>query len=301
MAKRPDNFSGNDLTSPLNRIPPGKAALATNVRSYIEGGFTLRNGLGNPIIVVDSSINSLLRMNDTTPNGPVGGYCYIVGTDIGAIYAGDESVATGLSGSPVSIVPFRPNTSVQPWAYIGDNSEDVVLRTTYALNDSSATFDCFGQIKVRSDGLVYKTGIKEPPLAPTVTTESSGVTTTGVLLATTIPWTHYAGQNPNYDYGELYGLPNPGTPNPVDGTAPFIVDCANATTITITALSGIANINGNAAATPTTAGPAVGSTNPGGYVQTAGSPTPPATVSVVVGAFTDGAGNVIAAGVAPLY
>jgi hypothetical protein len=300
VAKRPDNFSGTDLTSPLNRIPPGKSALASNVRSYIEGGFTLRNPLGNPIITVDSTINSLQRMNDTTPAGPVDGYCYVLGTDTGNIYVNATKEATGLSGNPVSIVPFRPNASVQPWAYTADKSEDVVLNTKYALNGTPTIFGCFGQIKVRSDGLAYKTGIKEPALAPTVTTESTGVTITGTLAATAIPWTNYAGQNPNYDFGELNGLPNPGSPNPVDGTAPFIVDCANATTINITALSGTATVNGGTKG-PTSPGPAVGSTNPGGYVQVAGSPTPPSTVSVVVGAFTDGAGNVIAAGVAPLY
>lgn len=300
MAKRPDNFGGTDLTSPLNRIPPGKVAIAQNCRAYVDGGFSLRNGLGDPVITVDASVNSLCRMNDTTPDGPPSGYCIISATDDGRLYVDSGAVATGLSGNPVSIVPFRPNTSVQPWGYIGDNSENVTLQTRYALNDSSATFNCFGQVKVRSDGLVYKTGIQEPPLAPTVTTQSSSKKVNGILAATTIPWTNYSGQNPNYNYGELSGPPNPGTPLPVDGTAPFIVDCANASTITITALAGTATVNGSPTA-PTGPGPTPGSTNPGGYVQVPGSPTPPGTVSVVVGAFTDGSGNVIPAGVAPLY
>lgn len=167
MAKRADSFSGIDLTSPLNRIPPGKAALAVNVRAYVEGGFTLRNGLGNAIIAVDSSINSLARMNDTTPAGPEDGYCLVIATDSGSMYVGSEKVASGLSGNPVSIVPFRPNTSVQPWAYIGDDAP-------YPNVTVDSGFQCAGMIKLRSDGLSRKTGIAEPQVAPSVAFPGGG-------------------------------------------------------------------------------------------------------------------------------
>jgi len=52
-----------------------------------------------------------------------------------------------LSGNPLSLLPFRPNASVQPWMYVGD----------------SLKMD-----KVRSDGLRYKMGIAEPQGAPVV-------------------------------------------------------------------------------------------------------------------------------------
>ncbi len=280
--------------------------MAVNVRGYTQGQVEMRTSLSTPIvidssaIVMASAVQSIARMNDTTPAGPASGFVFIGVDENGNLYVNDTVVATGLSGDPVSIIPFRPNASVQPWAYVFDSSQNVTLDTKYALDNSPAIFNCFGALKVRSDGLVYKAGIKEPPLAPTVGTGNTVVIDSGPVLATTIPWTNYAGQNPNYDFGELNGPPNPGSPNPVDGTAPFIVDCANASTITITALTGSATINGGTKV-PTDAGPAVGATNPGGYVQTAGSPTPPISVSVVVGAFTDGAGNVISKGVAPLY
>ena len=306
MARRPDNFVGLDLTSPLNRIPAGRSPMAVNVRGYSQGQVEMRTSLSDPVaidsgaIVMASAVQSIARMNDTTPAGPTSGFVFIGVDEEGNLYVNDTVVATGLSGDPVSIIPFRPNASVQPWAYVFDSSENVTLNTRYALDNSPAIFNCFGALKVRSDGLVYKAGIKEPPLAPTVGTGNTVVIDSGPVLATTIPWTNYAGQNPNYDFGELNGLPNPGSPNPVDGTAPFIVDCANASTITITALTGSATINGGTKV-PTDPGPAVGATNPGGYVQIAGSSSPPASVSVVVGAFTDGAGNVIPKGVAPLY
>ncbi len=306
MARRPDNFVGLDLTSPVNRLPAGRSLMAVNVRGYSQGQVEMRTSLSDPVvidsgaIVMSSAVQSLARMNDTTPAGPASGFVFIGVDEDGNLYVNDTVVATGLSGDPVSIIPFRPNASVQPWAYVFDSSENVTLDTKYALDNSPAIFDCFGQIKVRSDGLVYKTGIQEPPLAPTVSTASSVITTSGNLANTTIPWTNYAGQNPNYNYGETNGPPNPGSPNPVDGTAPFIVEVANASTIVITALGGTAYVNGaNHAPTDTSSAWLAGF--PGVYIQTAGSILPPTTASIVVGAFTDGVGNVIPAGVAPLY
>ena len=55
---------------------------------------------------------------------------------------------------------------------------------------------------------------------------SASVSVKGTLLATDIPWTNYLGQNPGFNYGESSGPPDP-TP---DGTPPFIIDVANATT-----------------------------------------------------------------------
>lgn len=176
MAKRVDNFAGIDLTSPINRMAPGHAAIAQNLRAYIEGGWILRNGLSDPIVTVDSGIVSLARMNDTTPAGPEDGYCLIIGTKSGNIYVDSTPTtpfvdstpqATGLSGNPVSIVPFRPNTSVQPWAYIGDNAP-------YPNVTVDSGFQCAGMIKLRSDGLSRKTGIAEPQVAPTATFPGGG-------------------------------------------------------------------------------------------------------------------------------
>ena len=289
---------GMNTVKSSDLLQSGEYPYLQNVRAYLQDRIVGRNTQSAPIITIDSSVQSLARMNDTTPAGPASGFVLISTDTGGGVYAGASKVASGLSGTPDSIIPFRPNASVQPWAYIADSSHGAVLDTKYALDDSSAIFDCFGQIKVRSDGLVHKTGIQEPPLAPTVSTGNTSVTTSGGLEAKAIPWTNYAGQNPNYDYGESDGEPDP-TP---DGTAPFIVDCANASTITIATLTGTADINGDASATPTTLGPSTAvSTNPGHYIQIAGTGMTPATATVVVGAFTDGNGNVVAAGVAPLF
>jgi hypothetical protein len=238
-------------------------------------------------IDLPSAPYTIRRLNDSTPNGPSSGYALVIGAG-GKMYVNNTQVASGLSGNPVSLVSFRPNASVQPWMYVGDSAPtgDVTI--------TASGFVCSGMLKIRSDGLTYKMGIKEPQLAPVISTTAGNVTTTGTLLATDIPWTNYLGQNPSFNYGESHGPPDP-TP---DGTPPFIIEVLNASTVTITSLTGTATINGGSK-TPTSAGPTPGSTNPGGYVQVNG--VVPGSVSVVVGAFTDGAGNVLPLGLAPLY
>lgn len=303
MSKGAGDFGGFDVTSPINRIQPSRVAMAANVRAYMKGGFKLRNLLTNALVTVSSAIQTIARLNDTTPAGPASGFSYIFngGTTLYS-YTGTTLMtdATGLTGNPISLVPFRPNASVQPWMYVGDTSPqgDVTIDTKFAINNDPTTFVTNGMLKVRSDGLTYKMGIKEPQLAPTVSTQNTTATTSGALLATAIPWTNYNGANSDYNYGETTGYPDP-TP---DGTAPFIIEVANATYLVVTA-SGTADINGNVAATPTTLGPSsAAATNPGHFVMVIGTGmTPPTTASVIIGAFTDGAGNVIAAGTAPTF
>lgn len=186
--------------------------------------------------------------------------------------------------------------------------------TSHGPAGTPVNFASNGMMKVRSDGLVYKMGIEEPQLSPIVSTANSNVSFgggSGNLLATTIPWTNYPlGTNSGFDYGETEGPPKT-TPPPLDGTAPFIVNCANATTITISTLSPVLTptppvINGStittsaelAATSASWVAPGVPG-YPGQFIQVGGVAATAA--SVVIGAFTDGAGNVLPLGVAPLY
>lgn len=269
VARRADSFSGIDLTSPVNRIPAGKAALAVNVRSYVEGGFALRNGLGAPIVTVDSSVNSLCRMNDTTPAGPPGGYCLVIGTDSGVMYVGPDIVATGLSGNPLSIVPFRPNSSVRPWAYVGDDAP-------YPNVTVDSGYSCAGMIKISSTGVSRKMGIKEPQVAPTVSTGSTAEPFSGTLEANSVPWTNAAGANPSYNYSQTT------TPGTGGVAAPFIIALPTGSQSVTISITGTATING-AVHAPGDVGPS-GATFPAHFATAA---------VIVVGAFTDGSGNVI--------
>lgn len=250
-------------------------------------------------LILPAPPHTIQRLNDSTPAGPASGYTFLVGAGT-SLYNGLDEVGTGFSGNPLSIIPFRPNASVQPWGYVGDNSQAVTLSTTSLYSGSPVQFPCTGMVKVRSDGLAYKMGVKEPQSAPLVGTESTTVTIVGVLEATAIPWTNYEGANSDYNYGETNGYPNPVSP---DGTAPFVIDCENATSITFS-ITGTATING-ASSAPTTPGPSTAvSTNPGHYAQDEGTGVQPpssGTCSVVVCSFTDGSGNVVGVGQAPSF
>src|SRR6202044_1870611 len=192
-------FRALDLTSPINRIAAGFVALAVNVRAYLVGGFALRNPLSAIILQLGAAApHAIRRLNDSTPNGPPSGYALVIASS-SLLYINDTPIATGMSGDAPSLIPFRPNTSVQPWMYVGDISPQgaVTITTKYLISGDGTTFVCSGMVKVRSDGLIYKMGIKEPQLAPVVSTSNSTITTSATLEATAIPWTNYLGQNPD--------------------------------------------------------------------------------------------------------
>ena len=258
-------FRGLDLTSPLNRIKEGFAAVAVNVRRYLVGGFMLRTPLTDALFSLSAAVQSIARVNDTTSLGPPSGYTLISVDANGNLYNGESSVAEGLSGNPVSIAPFQPNQSVQPWAYIGDSKVAGVTVTD--------GFACGGMVKVRSDGLTRKTGIKEPQQAPIVGINTTTVTQWLNLPATTPPWTNIGGVNANYNYsGTDVQPPYPATiATPVAGA-----------TVTLT-VTGTATVNG-AVHGPGDSGPN-SADYPGAFI---------ATPLIVVFSFTDANGNIIA-------
>ena len=439
------DFGGVDLVHQPDSMPPNKFPFAQNVRRYQKFGIKGRNLLTGALYTLAAAVHSLKRLNDSTPNGPPSGYSIVNGA--GSVLSiwnstlGVETCATGMSGNPLSMVPFRPNASVQPWMYIGDSSQSTLISANVTLIPTPAmsggtwttpanatstvnyavafvaliggsgnlvaavppqlipsnatitgvsasikayktgstgvtmglvpsfpgsvlqgqtlvsnsspgayifggqnnlwgtsisaaqinagftftfaaqasiggntlylnslvitvyysvpsTFPATGMLKVRSDGLTYKMGIKEPQLAPVVSTNNTTVSVTSTLLATAIPWSNQTGANTSYNYGESNGYPG------TDGTAPFIVNVANASTVTISALTGSATVNGSVHAPTDTSSAWVVSANPGfpgQFIQIAGTGGTPASASVVVGAFTDGAGNVVPIGAAPLF
>jgi hypothetical protein len=142
------DFHGMDTVHPPDMMRPGKFPYAQNVRAYLRDSVTSRATQDSSVLSLSAPIHSLRRLNDSTPAGPAAGFILVAGAGSN-LYAGSTTpVDTGLSGDPVSLVPFRPNASVQPWMYVGD----------------SVKMD-----KIRSDGTRFKTGIAEPQVAPTIT------------------------------------------------------------------------------------------------------------------------------------
>src|SRR5271170_449490 len=120
---------GMNLVKSPDLLPEGEWAYLQNVRSYLQDRIIGRNTQSSPIITIDSSVQSLRRLNDTTPTGPPSGFILISSDTSGNVYANSPVTVSGLSGNPVALDPFRPNASVQPWMYIGDSAPypDVIV------------------------------------------------------------------------------------------------------------------------------------------------------------------------------
>ena len=183
---------GMNLVKSPDLLVDGEYCYLQNVRRQLNGRISGRPTADSPIFTLASAPNTIVRMNDSSPSGPALGYVRIIGA-AGTMYVNDTAVASGFSGKPLAILPFGPDESVQPWAYVGDSSQAVTIAATGQV--------CTGMVKVRSDGLTYKTGIKEPQVAPTVGVNTTSVTEYLTLPANTPPWTNVGGVNALYNYG----------------------------------------------------------------------------------------------------
>lgn len=269
----------------------GFVALAQNVRTYAKQAFQARNFVSPPILTVTGgNINTIRRLNDSTPQGPPAGYTYIISDDAGNLYCGSSGtltpIASGMTINPKSMVEFRPNASVQGWMYVADSSADgnVTIHTRYALSDSSVDFLCSGMVKVRSDGLIYKIGIKEPQTAPPVSTASSVSTGSLTVNGTQEPYTNVGGINGSWPFGGTQ-LQSAMTSIPV----------SEGQTITITNVTGTVVVGG----TPHAFNDPVANTiniNPGYWVfPSSGAATSP----LLMVAFTDVSGNIQSVAASP--
>lgn len=277
-------FFGIDLVNPVNRLRAGFVTVAENVRTYAKQAFQARNyASGSILTVTGGNINTIRRLNDSTPQGPPAGYTYIVSDDAGNLYCGSSGtlspIATGMTTNPKSMVEFRPNASVEGWMYVADSSPDgnVTINTRYALSDSSVSFLCSGMVKVRSDGLIYKIGVKEPQAAPTVSTSSSNTIGSLTVEGTQEPYTNVGGINGSFPFG--------GTQLQ---TAMTTIPVSQGQTVTITGVTGTVVVGG----TPHAFNDPISNTvniNPGYWVfPSTGAPSSP----LLMVAFTDGSGNI---------
>lgn len=140
------SFHGMNIYVQPDKCPPGKFPYAQNVRAYFGDAATGRATQDSSLFTYPAAPHTIRRLNDSTPAGPAGGFVLTVGAGTN-LYKNNVQVDSGFSGNPLSLIPFRPNQSVQPWMYVGD----------------SLKMD-----KMRSDGLTYKMGVKEPQASPQV-------------------------------------------------------------------------------------------------------------------------------------
>lgn len=151
----------NTLAAP-DELRPGQYAYLQNVRKLLGGRITSRPAVGANLLAsaLPSGITSLTRLNDPYASSPF--YAYISGA-AGKMYVNVSQVASGLSGNPLSFLPYTPPQTPRPWCYIADPSMAAVVAAY-----SGYTGPVTGMLKVRADGTVYKTGIMEPQAAPGV-------------------------------------------------------------------------------------------------------------------------------------
>lgn len=156
-----ENQGGMVTVTSSDLLKAGQYAYLQNTRKLLGGRMTARPPLGANLLgsALGSGATSVSRLAD--PYLP--GYVYVVGA-AGGMYVNATEVASGLSGAPLSFLQYRPTGTPRPWDYIADPS----LAVTIASYISSGYGTVAGMIKVRSDGLCRKTGIKEPQNAPVV-------------------------------------------------------------------------------------------------------------------------------------
>ena len=255
---------GMNLVKSPDLVGPGEYCYLQNVRRRLNGRIGGRPTASDSLYTVGASPYAIVRMNDTSPSGPVAGYVRLIAA-ANNLYLNGTQLVSGLSGKLPAILPFGPDQSVQPWAYLGDSSQAVTILAT--------SQSCTGMVKVRSDGLTRKTGIKEPQAPPIVGVNISPVNQFLILPANTPPWTNVGGVNASYDYTGTDVQP----PYPA-----LILTPVAGSTVALT-VTGTATVNG-ASHAPGDSGPSSAG-YPGAFIT---------TPKIVVFAFTDASGNVLA-------
>jgi hypothetical protein len=120
-------LKGLQLNRPIDLIEPGYCPTLKNIRSFQDGSIQPRPGINRvyDAAVADLIVHSCRRLNNDL-SGASQAYALFVG-------AGDElykdnaahtslsSIDTGYSGNPLSLIPFRPLQSPEPYLYVSDS------------------------------------------------------------------------------------------------------------------------------------------------------------------------------------
>lgn len=147
-------FNGLSLSHSIDALPIGKYPIARNIRSYIQGVIQSRPGQTafNAVATIGNSlVHSIKRLNDDLATAT---QSFSIFAGVGTSIYSDTSLhnslisrASGFSGNPLSMIPFRPNNSPEPYLYVSDNLKS-------------------GKFKI--DGSFSNQGIPTPIQPPTV-------------------------------------------------------------------------------------------------------------------------------------
>ena len=117
---------GVDLYNPVDMIPEGYFPVLKNVRALQNGLVQGRPGNAQLYQSTSTPTHSIRRLNNQLPGAsPAWTLFSGAGTVLDSGQTVAAEIATGFSGNPLSMVPFRPEQSTEAYMYIGDSSKMV--------------------------------------------------------------------------------------------------------------------------------------------------------------------------------
>lgn len=119
-----------DLYNPVDMIPEGYYPVLRNVRALQNGRIDGRPGMSRVYQNTSNPTHTIRRLNNELPGAsPAWTLLSGAGTRLDSGQTVAANIATGFSGNPLSMVPFRPEQSPESYMYIGDSSKMVKVNT----------------------------------------------------------------------------------------------------------------------------------------------------------------------------
>ena len=143
---------GLQLAKNIDELDVGELAVSQNLRQFVIGRLETRPGLHaqNSVALADLIVHTIRRLNNDLPSASQPNSLVVGAAD--KLYSSDAAEAnftlraSGFDGNPLSLMPFRPEQSPEPWMYVANASR-------------------MGKINVA--GLFQNWGIAPPLLPPT--------------------------------------------------------------------------------------------------------------------------------------
>ena len=136
---------GVNIMEQIDMVEPDEMTRMLNVQHRMDGGLTARFGQTNLTgSATGTDHHTIRRLNSLN----AADYTRIFGVD-GSVYYGKSGLTlsgSGYSGSPLSLLPYRPSISADPWMLVGDTAK---------------------MSKIRFDGLTLPLGLPAPTNAAT--------------------------------------------------------------------------------------------------------------------------------------
>lgn len=172
---------GLDLRDAPDKVGEGAWVRLKNVKSPQEGVIATRDGRSVYFTVSSSPVHTIKRLDDDH---------LLVGANT-EIFLNDIQKATGFSGNPLSLVPFKPALASSQWTYIGDtllskklNGAGTIYKWGITAPTNAASFAVFvgGNLSSSAPGAIvydwrytYYSSVTGAESNPSPTADGTGV------------------------------------------------------------------------------------------------------------------------------